>query len=602
MNKHIISPALVLMVWSLYHPVAFSATQNLFKKNTCSFSRIENQAQLDKVLHCVKSRKQDRYFDVHWALSNLGNAPKHLNLRFNRLINALHHPMKVQTAANYINVIATHLPKGGAAELLRYLKQDMIDRESASALTTLLRYNDPSAWRKARKIVEQIYRDQQINDGMYMYAKGKLDPAIRDPDHQAEQNKKAKLRAAFLKESDQVRKEKRRIDRIKKTDPEQYIQRSLAEISRMQKIAEKYSSLQPGPVVGFRGDLLIRQKRLAAYAGARGRESTSIQIYESMGGWKADLEIADLKRKYGDVKMAIAYYDKVLKALDKPESSESRGEQTGAKQIREWLEHEVAYLKTGKTQPIKISRDKLGMFWASMYLNVYATEPSPLIKPLQKIHKGIEIERNRAHIRKYLFSLPKSPTNIAINTPYIAALANKKDVTQFVSLNDPAGYWEAYLYAFTLQIQQRQQHDKKDEVAERYGKLLRSPSGKPSALLQAAQEYTKYHPISFPTRDKRMGTPQGTWAVLMEGLKTGNRELALDCMTIKLKQKLGPQIKSMTKVQMNAFSESFTAFKLSASFGGFREAIVTRTSSDGRKLAGMVYFTRDGSDWLIQEM
>ena len=98
--------------------------------------------------------------------------------------------------------------------------------------------------------------------------------------------------------------------------------------------------------------------------------------------------------------------------------------------------------------------------------------------------------------------------------------------------------------------------------------------------------------------DSRLASPQKTWDLFIDALKTGNIDLALVCLTGNAKKKFLSAFGNSDISSLKKFGESFVQFELTGEYGDFQEAVTSR--SNGR--AGFMYFVETAGNWKISEM
>jgi len=104
---------------------------------------------------------------------------------------------------------------------------------------------------------------------------------------------------------------------------------------------------------------------------------------------------------------------------------------------------------------------------------------------------------------------------------------------------------------------------------------------------------TKLQPL-----DARFSSPEKTWGLFLQSLKSADKETAAKCLSGRARQNLTSFFASRNNTQLREMGESFTGFHPMGHGEEFQDAMVTR--SNGK--AGVVLFTNQGGNWKIEDM
>jgi hypothetical protein len=229
--------------------------------------------------------------------------------------------------------------------------------------------------------------------------------------------------------------------------------------------------------------------------------------------------------------------------------------------MKEWLEHEIAYLERGKRFSGTISRADMGS--AQLWLMLGA----------------MQVPGESPPDARSLSQLPPSQLQLGRALP-LALELEPREMLAFFDKHDPAGYLTAAL-------------------------LAAASARSPSPYVKAAAETffrergIQGGPSARP--DPRYASPEKTWALFLAAAKKGDAAAVLDCLTPELQGRFQDLFKRMPRQDLRAMAESFVAFSVTSAYGEFREAMVVRQQGD-TKLGGSVTFVNDGGAWKIAEM
>ena len=212
--------------------------------------------------------------------------------------------------------------------------------------------------------------------------------------------------------------------------------------------------------------------------------------------------------------------------------------------IKQWLEHEIAYVERGKRFSGAISRADMGS--AQLWLMLSAMQ-APIESPADP---------------RSLSRLPPSQLQLGRAVPLVLEL-EPREMLAFFDKHDPAGYPTA-------------------------GLLGAASIRNPSPYVKAAAE-TFYRergiqggPSAKP--DPRYASPEKTWALFLAAGKKGDAAGMLDCLTPEMQGRFQDLFKRMSRDDLRKMSESFVGFALTSTYGEFSEAMVVRKGD--RNLVG----------------
>jgi hypothetical protein len=450
-----------------------------------------------------------------------------------------------------IDLIASRGEKRGMPELVRALSRPAVSEDAVSALLAI---GEPEDWRAARAALATPQK--------------RLDDALADPAAFIARRGQAERQQALQQTQVEFSAEKLRLSPLKASDPQRYAAGWRTAIERREALLRDYADLPYS--VGARQELAREYAALAGFLRfVLRRPDEAIAAYQAMAKLQgpapvgidlASIGIADIERfDKRSPRKALEQYRSMLASLggDAARAGPARSLVPG---LRRWLEHEVAYLESGKPFSGVIGRDDFAAAEVLLILGAMQPEvdPSPGLDALPP---------SQLHVASVWMQVPRLPP---------------RDTVRLLSRHDPAGYLSAVLLAAAAYRQQ-------------------VVSGAPD-MRPAADEFFRARGIrSALAPNPRFATPEKTWAVFLESAKKGDAEGMLACFTADMRDKLRALFTGMSREQLREMADSFVGFSLKPEAGGYREAIVVRRSGE-RKSAGFAYFVNDGGEWKIQSM
>jgi len=371
-------------------------------------------------------------------------------------------------------------------------------------------------------------------------------------------------REAMYRAQGEFEREKARVSGFRRTEPARYaaelrpvLERWEAELAKFPDVTQSVGArqslgreyLELGALLRF--ELRRPDAAIAAYEGARRAQPQGFDI--------AALSIADTYRfDRNDMRAAIDYYRRAAASV----ASVAPGQEAQlAAGLKQWLEHELAYLERGRRFSGAIGRADMGtgQLWLLFGAMQAPLEPPPDARALARL----------------------APSQLQIARAFPAVLElEPKEMLAFFARHDPAGYLTAAILAAAN---------------------ARDPSPYVKA---AAQTYFRERGIRggiAGPADPRYATPEKTWTAFIGATKKGDAAAMLDCFTPEMQAKLAELFKRLSADERRRMGESFVGFALQGGSGEFREAMVVRQQQD-RKTAGFIHFVNDGGAWKIAEM
>lgn len=264
----------------------------------------------------------------------------------------------------------------------------------------------------------------------------------------------------------------------------------------------------------------------------------------------------------------------------------------------EWLAAESAFLRHGKTVRGEASE---GLRAALGSRVVFEGQPAlaEVERSLEKPGASREAAL-RAKAHSILQALPPSRANMKGLVRWSGAFPDEDSLRRFVERNDPAGAWTLVALGGLLRLEREGACD--DPRAGDLFPWVCDGGGKKHPVFEAARRILAARGVPEPAAaDSGLSTPEGTWSIFIGALRAGNRDAALACMTPELRERFRGPLHDLDTARLRAMADEFSPVAMGRPMGLFREAHVTRTRG-GRKEAVLVYFLRQGGQWLINEM
>ncbi len=333
------------------------------------------------------------------------------------------------------------------------------------------------------------------------------------------------------------------LDGLRQRDFNAYLERSRQRIEGLAALAESFRDARD--VDTLRNEIANDYARIGHGLRFRLKDPRgALEMYAASDRWRpflGGLWIADtLQFDLGDTRAAAAQYRTLLSRMNARVPSRNEEENLLALWTTRWLEHQLAYLESGKPFNGAIGHDesqslKAVLFWSGV--------AGP--------HDGLDLPRHDAGdalIRAAIDKLPASTYMLARIMPLVL----KRDLTTDLAplrRFDPAGYTMAGFVAFLS-----------------------------------------------PRVDPRMDAPEKTWALMMASLRDNDLETAFACMTPEMRARYRAFFIGLTAEKRKEVADSFTLHGITR-MGGLAEAAVSNKGEGGR----VTFLNQDGV-WLISQM
>lgn len=496
------------------------------------------QALYARLAVLAQSKDARAGFEVAGVLMSIEQQPAGTPPDYAELRAALPADMPANAWDALVSLIQKRKEKRGIPELQRAI---LNSPRPEFAVEALLAVGGPDDWRAAR------VPPQHAN------AQKKLDAALADPAQVIARREERERQEAVYRAQAEFGREKSRIATLRGTEPKRYVVEMRAFLDRQTVAGNPELWREYLALAGFmRFELRQPDEAIATYQ--RGEQSMQAQPINL-----AAVSIADTYRfDKRDAARAVQHYRRAIAALPAGRAGQ---EAMIAAAIKQWLEHEIAYVERGKRFSGAISRADMGSAQLWLMLGVLqAPQESP------------------ADARA-LSRLPPSQLQLGRGVPLVLEL-EPREMLAFFDKHDPAGYLTA-------------------------GILGAASIRNPSPYVKAAAEtfYRERGIQGGPSAkaDPRYASPEKTWALFLAAGKKGDAAGMLDCLTPEMQGRFQDLFKRMSREDLRKMSESFVGFALTSTYGEFSEAMVVRKQSE-RNMGGSVTFVNDGGTWKIAEM
>jgi hypothetical protein len=536
----------------------------------------------------------------------IDQAPVDTPLNYVAFRKALPAVLSDNVKSTLLSVIARRKERQGVPDALGLLADINLYPRN---LETLIAFDSPDVWKQARAEIERLKQQGVLNDGAYRWASSLLDAKIANPEKHFADKKQLERQKEFDAKQSVLYATRNALQQRKDTQSEQYVAASLDYLKSAERLAQDYADL-PTSVV-LRNDMGNYYLSLGNLVRFKLKQTErAIEFYRSaqrLGIQFAAFAVADTYQfDLRDKARALAEYQRLLEQQQHTTGSSNDMEAGFANWARNWLVHQIEYLKTGKSFSGTIGQDDIGGAGLFLYFGAGSTMQDDylglarLYRPLMDgaaRGKSSAQQFDRDEISKNLETLSPSAMTLLRTVPLLSLMPDANAILRYLDRHDPAGYASASLFALVSVIDR--QGDAGGETATLLPGLALPPAGPTNPLRTAAARFFKERKISLKTEaDPRMASPQNTWNLFIASLKSGDLDAAMTCLTLGMQAKFRPVFTQMPPEKLRNMAESFSGFAMSANMGdGMQEAMVVRG-----KRAGLIYFVNVGGAWKINEM
>lgn len=538
--------------------------------------------------------------------SRISQAPVETPLDYASFRKALPTTLNDEMKSSLLSFIARRKEKQGVPDALLLLAETKFYQRSLEALVAL---DSPEIWKQARVEVERLNQQGALNDGQYRYATSLLDPKIADPEkYFAEQQRRGREKEFDAKRT-ALYAARNTVQKLKDAQPEQYVTGYLDFLKGKERLAQEYADLPSA--AGLRSETANDYVNLGHLVRFKLRQpARALEIYASAERLENQLpavfSLADFYQfEMRDKAKALAEYERMRELLQRARTSGNDMEAGFGNWAKNWLTHQVEYLKTGKTFSGAVTRDEIAGPAMLMYFGAgFARENDYLgLGPLNRMlseatsGKADAPQLDRKTIAETLNALPPSSMTLMGSVALMTLMPDAGAILNFLARHDPAGYATAGFFALVDMVGEKAGAAR--ETAMLLPGLALPPSDSTSPLRAAAARFFTERRINLTTQpDPRMSSPEKTWNLLIASLKSGDLDTAFACMTPGIQNKFRPIFTQLPPDKLRAMAESFRGFAMTTHMGdGMEEAVVVRGTQ-----AGMIYFVNVGGAWKINEM
>lgn len=349
--------------------------------------------------------------------------------------------------------------------------------------------------------------------------------------------------AEFEQRRHSVKPTAHEVEALRQGDFDAYLERSRQRVERLAALAASFPDA--GNIETLRNEIANDYARIGHGLRFHAKDPRrALEMYAASDRWRPFLGgfwIADtLQFDLGDPRAAAVQYRTLLARLNARAPSRNEEENILALWATRWLEHQLAYLDTGKPFNGTIGHDesqslKAVLFWSGV----------------AGVHDGLDLPRHDAGgavIRAAIDKLPASTYMLARILPLVLQRDLTTDLPPLRRF-DPAGYTMAGLAAFLS-----------------------------------------------PRVDPRMDAPEKTWALMIASLRAGDLETAFACMTPEMRARYRGFFISLTAEKRREVADSFTLHEVTR-MEGLAQAAISNKGQGGR----VTFINQDGT-WLISQM
>jgi len=361
-----------------------------------------------------------------------------------------------------IRFAAKRKDKAAAPDAIAWLGDSKLHRVSLDLLIDL---DSPEIWKQARAEIERLKAAGALNDGQYQYASRTLDDKIADPEkHFAAKRQAARAQelAAMVRF---INASRAQVRELRESDPDKYVAAVLEEIGARGRLAAEYADLPASR--GLQAELATQYLQLGNFVRFRmKRAPQALELYteSARAGGPGELASADTYQfDLRDNARAIASYERQLEQYRRapPPSSGNEMEAGLANWLKLWLEHQVQYLRTGRTYTGTIRIEDVAGAAPILYFGAGGGAEAddldlrPLSRLLAAAQGGDRPARiDRAAVARELAKLPPSAFTLARTALYVGLLPDAAAIRNYLGKHDPAGYASACLFAIVRMADQ----------------------------------------------------------------------------------------------------------------------------------------------------
>jgi hypothetical protein len=205
----------------------------------------------------------------------------------------------------------------------------------------------------------------------------------------------------------------------------------------------------------------------------------------------------------------------MLEQVQRAPVSRNATETGFASWVRNWLTHQVGYLKTGMTFSGAVGRDDIAGAGLLLYFGAGPAMQddylglAPLYRPLMRdaeMGRSGTLQFDRSAIGRTLDALPSSGLTLLRSVPLVTLMPDANATLRYLDRQDPAGYASACLFAL-VDVVDRQAGAAR-ETAMLLPGLALPPTGAANPLRAAAAHFLRERRISLKTQpDSRLSRP-----------------------------------------------------------------------------------------------
>ena len=583
--------------------------------------KIGTQQSMDLLIaHLAKFRRtgadERDYKEVVSLLYYIMSAPSEAPVDVNLLSKSVPYLQSDnQVLGQYIGVIKTRKLKPLAADLYAYLGNSVRQRY---VFNTLMEFDDPVIWSKTKTEVERLKKAGNLDENVYKDMSRELDRTLGNQEEYFAQKMDAELNNEMHREISEYEIARRDLQSNKgKIEPAQFIEEYRKLLLSMEELAKKYASASQVPQINT--DISNASIELGSYARFNAElPQQAIQVYETALPYSDRAEIpvdfvlyfliADTYRfDVGETDKAISYYRLALNEIDGRGMALPTPWSDVMPFWRRWLQKEMDFLTNDTVFQGEIGRNEIEECGATiMFLNLLLSQsPQALYAYLgweprdeQVYETGVSSEVAIERIN----SSAKSQLMLAKTMLYLPFLKDWPPADSILKERDPAHYLSGCILGMQLHAlaTTQEQASEDQEASHAQDSHDRGGMKNPYPQIQSfANEFQQKNRISFSYGvDTRLATPEKTWQLFLDSLRSGDREGVKLCFSSDMRHKWNEILSSLTNEQLREMAEGVSELTGGHAVGDDIRVFYTSRKKQG----GEVWFRKVGGEWLIGEM
>lgn len=504
---------------------------------TCvAMAQLGSEESSAEVIQCIKVLAQ-KGSSVASIINELIKLPKSSPVKVVALKKVLPDPMNVDVQLKFFELVGVRQEKSEVPALLAALNKysDHPNNLGQAAASALLKFDSEAVWKETKEEADRLHKAGRMNDGRHIYIANQASEFLKNPQKVFADRRMGERAQAMEQEQAQIYRGQHLIDKLKATQPQRYVEEQIRQLHALEKIEAKYSDLRWAE--GLRSKLSSEYFRLADFVRFRQKNPLeAIKLYEKGGGidmkdqphsFLSQILIADIYQyDLRDAAKAITNYQSVQDLLGRLPASSNKDEKVFSIWWKNWLPHEIEYLMMGTAFTGKPSLEEVGGFLTTMVFMSGAPafdHDTSIVNPFD-FGKPVDPKTVEHHLNGQV------PSHISLLKSFFAipSLPSKESILAYLKKHDPGGYWSACFLGMAIYSGSGEAPDKNTAPDQSlmgiFPRIVNSSTGKPSPLLEAAQQFMKQHGIAAHQPDPSKPPSYNSLTPLMTAAERGDIE------------------------------------------------------------------------------